>query len=170
MLELVASCLQPAPLLLIIPVCATSLSIFTLKRPNSYPQYLQFSPLPVGFSRPLSESCGLSLELTFLLLELGVLLLKLTFLLLEQGILLLDLDVLNFHLCLQTSLVLLTVRKNKTCIIRIYDVKVHAMAVFTYPQCLQLSLLPPKFSIFLLQLDIFSLCLPSLIQLHNKNK
>ena len=114
MLELVPSCLQPSPLLLTIPVCATSLSVFTLKCPNPYPQYLQFSPLPVGFSRSLLESCGLSLELTFLLLDLGVF---------------------NFHLCLQTSLVLLTVRKNKTmsCIIRIYIVKVHGMAVFTYP-------------------------------------
>ena len=89
MLKLVPSCLQPSPLLLIIPVCATSFSVFTLKCPNPYPQYLQFSPLPVGFSRPLSESCGLSLELTFLLLELGVLLLKLVVLLLELSVLLL---------------------------------------------------------------------------------
>jgi len=41
--------------------------------------------------------------------------------------------------------------------------------IISYPEYLQFSLLPLNFSIFLLQLDMFSLCLPSLFQLHNKN-
>ena len=42
--------------------------------------------------------------------------------------------------------------------------------IISYPEYLQLSLLPLNFSIFLLQLDTFSLCLPSFFQLHNNKK
>ena len=105
-----------------------SLSFHTVEYPFPYSQCLYFSQLSVELKSPLSKFCGLSLNLTILMLELSILLLELGILLLQLGILLpklgilplqlgiflpnftillLELSILSLHLCLQPFSVLL---------------------------------------------------------------
>ena len=73
---------------------------FTVEYPFPYSQCLYFSQLSVELKSPLSKFCGLSLNLTILMLKLGTLLLKLGALLVNLVILLLKLNILSLNYCL----------------------------------------------------------------------